>query len=762
MTAVPSPNTFELLQSCVQHLGAAILAIWGVDEKGACRCPKGAACNNTGKHPNSKLCPNGVKNATREAAILRQWVKQAPTGNWAIRCGEPIPGGGFLGAFDWDPRNGAEESLAEIRARGLELPESVGQISGGGGGHRLYKFDKAPASRCLGPGLDLQGADKYIVISPSRHRSGSPYLWELGQAPGECAIAPAPRWIVESTDEAMGRPVVDGVSARDTVLGEAFVLAGRAGPVMPDGSMMVNCPQSHLHSDTRGHGHDASSVVLPPAGGSRAGGFKCLHGHCANLKWQEVMNFFPKEIREEANKKYPRLGIVPPAYLEKELAQEKPDTNAVKVDAPDLDEVRKRLHFKMSKSGGSKIVSDIVNANIILTYDPRWKGVLRYDEFAQVLRFTRTPPWHPDDVGKDKSEVWTDEDTTRLDLWFRRNWALELPGEKIRESVYVVGRRDGMNPLTDYLNALQWDGTRRLDTWLCAYAGVTDTPYTRIAGRKWALSAVARAFEPGVKVDACLVLEGPQGKGKSTLLRTLVPNASWFSDTPIDLASKDAYVALRGKWIIELAELASLKKADLDRAKAFFSSAVDSYRPPYGREQITVARTAVFAGTVNLGEYLNDATGGRRFIPVKCGVIDLRNLTADRDQLWAETAQLYKAWVARGRPQSECLWWPSPEELPLFEAEQMVRQVAGTGHPWTEAIAVWTISPRAKEMVAKKGFLLIREIAKGALDMDDKDLTQAHMTHIGVIMVRELKWQKKRVLVAGARAWGYEPPNERS
>lgn len=750
--AIATPGTFDLLSACIQSLGAAIIAIWGVDAEGNCRCPQGKACRSPGKHPNAKVCPNGVKNATRDPAILRQWVNQNPHGNWALRCGDPMPGGGFLGAFDWDPRNGSEASIAEIRQRGDRLPETVTQASGGGGGHRLYRFPVSPASRCIAPGLDLQGGGKYIVIAPSRHFTGGVYSWELGEGPHETAVAEAPQWMINGTSEAMPRPSPDDGTARQTVLGEAFALANRAGPVMPDGSMFVDCVQSHLHGDTRGRGEDASTVILPPAGGSRFGGYKCLHGHCANLKWNDVLKMLPKEIVEAAHKKYPRLNVVPPP--------EEPKDGDAGVDPvaddADLQEVKERLHYKTTKNG-FKIVSDIINVSILLTYDPRWKGVLKFDEFSQTLRFTREPPWHPDDNPKETSEVWNDGHVTCLDFWLRRTWAIELPGEKIREAVYVVARRDGYNPLCDYLSSLVWDGTPRLETWLAAYGGVEDNSYSRTAGRKWMLSAVARAYEPGCKVDTLLVLEGPQGKGKSTMLRTLAPMQAWFSDTPIPIGEKDSYVALRGKWIIELAELASLKKADLDRTKAFFSSPFDSYRPPYGREQVTVARTAVFAGTVNQGEYLSDVTGARRFIPVKCGTIDIQSLATDRDQLWAETVSVYKSWIKRGRPQSECLWWPSAEELPMFEKEQIHRQVAGTGNPWTEAVAMWSQSERVKDLIANRGYVLLRDIASGALRIDDKDLDSSAMTSLGIIMVRELGWEKKQVKVAGAKSWGYAP-----
>lgn len=746
--ALQTTSVFDLLQTCVQNLGVAILPLWGIAADGVCLCPKGKDCNAAGKHPNPRLAPNGVKNATRDLSIIRQWALQVPNGNWALRCGEPLPDGGFLGVLDSDPRNGSVESLEDIRGREGDIPETVTQSTGGRGSHHLFRFPIAPASRLVAPGLDLQGGGKYIVVAPSKHRSGGLYTWEIGLGPGDIKVADAPRWLLEGTGEAQPRPTPDSGTARETVLGEAFALAGRAGAVLPDGMMLANCPQSHLHSDNRGKGQDPSCVILPPAGGSRFGGFRCQHGHCANLKWQDVVKMLPKEAVDEANRKYPRLGVVPPTTSE-------PTDSTPEGIRAELKDVRQRLAWKEVR-GNAKIINDEVNLNIILTYDPRWKGILSYDEFAQTIRFSREPDWHPDDAPKEKKLVWADEHVNCLNLWLRRNWGLELPAEKIRDGVVTVARRDSVNPLRDYLKSLTWDLFPRIDTWLTTYLGVEDSPYVRSVGRKWLISAVARGFQPGCKVDTLLILEGGQGVGKSTALRIMATGAgdpAWFSDTPIPIGEKDAYVALRGKWIYELAELASLKKADLDKAKAFFSAPIDSYRPPYGREQVSVPRTCVFAGTVNLGEYLHDSTGGRRFWPVKVGVIDLQALQADRDQLWAEAVAVYKAWLDRGSPQSACLWWPSPEETAVFEAEQSDREVP---HPWTEIIAQWAGSQRCKDLL-RKGYVTIGDVASSALAIADKDIGPSEATAIGIILARHLKWMKKRTLINGVRVRVYVP-----
>jgi hypothetical protein len=738
---------FDLLFSCVTHLGTAVLPLWGVKGIEDCRCPKGKACGkNAGKHPDARLAPNGFKNATRDPAILRQWIRQTPNGNWAIRCGDPLPDGGFLGVLDEDPRNGSVESLAQLRANGREIPETVSASTGGGGAHRLLRFPRPPASRSVGPGLDLQGVGKYIAIAPSNHYSGGVYAWELGLAPGDVVIANAPEWLVEGTDEARSRPNRDGEdSARDTVLGEAFALAGRAGAVQPDGTMFVNCVQSHLHSDARGRGEDASTLILPPAGGSRFGGYKCLHGHCANLKWKEVLAMLPPEAVAAAQQKYPPVPREPDARAEKETGIAAPGRG--------LDAWKQKLHYKTDKNG-HRIVNDEINANVILTYDPRWEGKIVWDSFNSRRRCF-DPPWHPDDAPLMPSEEWTASDTTRLNNWFRRYWGLELTDEKIDKQVMLIARKNEHHPLQNYLNALQWDGIKRIDSWLSMYLGVEDTQYTRTVGRKWLIQAVARGFDPGCQAHHVLILEGPQGKGKSTALRSLVPHTQWFSDTPKPIGDKDGYVALRGRWIIEWPELASLRKADLEKVKAYITSPVDSYRPPYAMDEEQFPRTVVFAGSVNLGEYLDDSTGARRFWPVRVGAIDTESIVNDRDQLWAEAVHLYNDWKARGSRLSECLWWPSSEEVPMFEGEQSEREI---GHPYSEAIASWLKSDRAKQILKNRGHLLTREIAKGALDMNDRDLTRADSTAIGIIMSRDLRWRKNRISSNGVRVWGFSPP----
>lgn len=239
----------------------------------------------------------------------------------------------------------------------------------------------------------------------------------------------------------------------------------------------------------------------------------------------------------------------------------------------------------------------------------------------------------------------------------------------------MVAQRDRYHPVKDWLNGLSHDGTPRLDTWLTRYLGVDASSYSRAVGRAFLVAMVARVMRPGCKHDHVLVLRGDQGKRKSTACRILSGDA-YFSDTMPAIRNDkiEAWRHLRGKWLVEMAELAPSRKADQEDLKSFLSGQVDSYRMPYERKEETVPRQCVFVGTTNEDTFLRDATGGRRFWPVTCGAIDTDVLARDREQLFAEAAAAFKAGEA---------WHLSPEMEKLAAVEQ---EAAREEDPWEQAI----------------------------------------------------------------------------
>jgi hypothetical protein len=194
------------------------------------------------------------------------------------------------------------------------------------------------------------------------------------------------------------------------------------------------------------------------------------------------------------------------------------------------------------------------------------------------------------------------------------------------------------DPVVDYITKLRWDGVLRLDDWAIKYLGCEDTPLNRSIGRKMLIALIRRAQKPGCKFDYVVILEGPQGSGKSTALRIIAGDDN-FSDAPIlHLETRAQQETVKGKWIIELSELAGLRKTEIETTKSFISRQSDDARPAYGHFPIDQTRRCIFVGTTNDDRYLRDMTGNRRFLPLKTGTIDLLRLQHDRDQLLAEAA----------------------------------------------------------------------------------------------------------------------------
>jgi predicted P-loop ATPase len=234
------------------------------------------------------------------------------------------------------------------------------------------------------------------------------------------------------------------------------------------------------------------------------------------------------------------------------------------------------------------------------------------------------------------------------------------------------------HPVREYLDALKWDGTKRLDRFLHILFGTADGPYERAVGAKWMIGAVARVYQPGCKMDTMLVLEGPQGLKKSTALRTLF-GGQYFVEMVNELRDHKKFVEqIGGKWVVEFAELSAIKGADVELVKAVITMQVDKTRLSYGRHTVELPRQCVLAASVNpkAGQgYLRDSTGNRRFWPVSCSAIDLPRLERKRDQLWAEA-------LTRYRDGEE--WWLSDEETKLAVREQDQRM---QGDAWEDTIA---------------------------------------------------------------------------
>lgn len=409
-----------------------------------------------------------------------------------------------------------------------------------------------------------------------------------------------------------------------------------------------------------------------------------------------------------------------------------------------------RLTFLTEKRGRRKLERLQNNYVIVLANHPELRGTMVFDEFRQDVACLRAPPWNKPPYCHDYGTTavggtWLEEDYTRLQGWLEAEYGTAPTKELLCDYVVMVAQRERHHPVRDALEAMVWDGTARLDTWLQDYLGARGDPdYLALVGTKWMISAVARVLcrdSDGCKADHVLILEGVQGIGKSTALRTLatVHGKSWFTDTPLHLNQKDAFLSLQGKWIVELAELDTLIRAEDATAKAFFTSNVDNFRPPYARRSRDFPRQCVFAGTVNEDDYLRDKTGGRRYWPVKCYRIEHEALRRDQSQLWAEAVARYKQGEA---------WHPTTEqERALCSIEQVERLQED---PWLPAVLKFLRDNSLAEDFTSE------EILHGAIFMSTEKISRREQNRLGRLMAQVPGWEPGRIYREESRVRGYK------
>lgn len=303
---------------------------------------------------------------------------------------------------------------------------------------------------------------------------------------------------------------------------------------------------------------------------------------------------------------------------------------------------RDSLDYKLNSD---VLKNTIDNYLIVLSNDPAFKGKFAYNAFAERKEIFGALEWDT----RSERRMWTDADTNGL-YWFMETHYGQAGRGNVDSALSMFMAQHQFNEVQDFINSLVWDGVKRLDTLFIDYLGAEDTPYTRTVTRKMFMAGIARAMHPGTKFDNMLILVGPQGIGKSTLLNKM--SKGWFNDSICSFEGKDAAELLQGIWIVEVSELDAFRKSETSRIKQFLSLNSDIFRAAYARNAEERKRRCIFFGTTNTDEFLRDPTGERRFWPVDTGVTGVKydvfeDLTDDViAQIWAE-ARAY--WIA-GEP----------------------------------------------------------------------------------------------------------------
>lgn len=369
--------------------------------------------------------------------------------------------------------------------------------------------------------------------------------------------------------------------------------------------------------------------------------------------------------------------------------------------------------------------STLANAVAVLQRDPLWSGeIFWYDEFLDRVLLTNSP-----------TREWRDDDDTRVAIHMQDVVKMSgLSESQAASAVRYVARQRTRHCVREEFSALQWDGVPRIahaleDYWGATSSALQPSEYLRAVSANLFLGLVARVFRPGCQLDTMVIFEGPQGIGKSRSLRIL--GGVYYMLAAESVTHKDFFQSLPGKLIVEVGEMDAFSRAERERVKLAISTPTDRYRSSYGRRAEDHPRQCIFVGTTNRDDYGNDDTGLRRFLPVRCGLIDCDKLALARPQLLAEAVHRFKA----DEP-----WWHTPADPTL--AVQRDRQADDI---WTMDVLSWLIG-RADVTSA--------EVLAGALKVRLSDMDRTSQLRVGSIL-RLAGWKRQTIRREGhpVKAW---------
>ncbi len=382
------------------------------------------------------------------------------------------------------------------------------------------------------------------------------------------------------------------------------------------------------------------------------------------------------------------------------------------------------------------------NLVLVLNEHPEWRGVFGFDKFEQTVKKLKPPP-----CGGEPGEF-TKVDAMEVATWMSNpaQAGINCTDDLAKKAVLVVAYRQAFHVVRDYLDGLAWDGSPRLERLFSDHCGADHNPYSACLGPMLLVSAVARVREPGCRVNFMLILEGEQQISKSDFVRQLF-GPQWSCEANESPAHKDFYQTLIGQWGIEICEMHSFSRADVNRVKQAVTQPVDVYRKSYDDKARRYPRQCVFVGTTNENEYLTDPSGAARFLPVRVTGVEIEALKRERDQLWAEAAALY----AQG-----FRFWELPPEA---RQEQELRYRVDS---WEEPIVEWLTGEAADvkyptHITGAIERVTITDLMLYALGVDIAKHTRQDQMRVGAIL-RRLNWERQRARGDGERSYVYRRP----
>ena len=555
------------------------------------------------------LTRNGCKDATTDAAQIKAWWQKYPNANIGLATGS-VSQNVFVIDLDIDEDRGIDgyHSLEDWQREHGDFPETWTAITGRGGYHLYYRGNGKIKNRAgIIDGVDIRGNGGYVVAPPSIHKNGNRYEWEY--SPDEFEIAKA------------DNNVEYFLSHDDQKHGTAFtmpniVAAGQRNQMLFRFACMMQAKGASDQSVFAATMAENESSCSPP------------------LTEQEVRIIVSSATKYDKGK---------PIHIDSEGVATRENKDDV-IGNPEW--VLNFLDCNHDKDGNIKSVKQFVhNFEIVMDKDERFAGKIRFNEFAQQLYLCGNVPWEKED----NCRAWSSHDDSALFSLIQADYGLKSR-QDFADALKNVSMRNKFHPVRELLDSLTWDGKEHIRSLLPEYLGAEDSDYTYQVMRLWMLGAVSRVYKPGSKFDYTIILQGSQGIGKSTFLKLMALDDSWFNDSLDSLDSDKAVQSLTGSWIIELAELKSLARTagGVESVKRFLTATQDKYRIPYERRADTFYRQCVFAGTTNKDDFLQDETGNRRFLIVRTGVkkpsksLFVPEIMDTIKQAWAEVVNIWK------------------------------------------------------------------------------------------------------------------------
>lgn len=555
------------------------------------------------------LTRNGCKDATTDAAQIKAWWQQHPNANIGLATGS-VSQNVFVIDLDIDEDRGIDgyHSLEDWQREHGDFPETWTAITGRGGYHLYYRGNGKIKNRAgIIDGVDIRGNGGYVVAPPSIHKNGNRYEWEY--SPDEFELAKADNNVMYFLNHDDHRQ-----SASFTM--PNIVSAGQRNQMLFRFACMMQAKGASDQSVFAATMAENESSCSPP------------------LTEQEVRIIVSSATKYDKGK---------PIHIDSERVATRENKDDV-IGNPEW--VLNFLDCNHDKDGNIKSVKQFVhNFEIVMDKDDRFAGKIRFNEFAQQLYLCGNVPWEKED----NCRAWSSHDDSALFSLIQADYGLKSR-QDFADALKNVSMRNKFHPVRELLDSLTWDGEVHIRKLLPEYLGAEDSDYTYQVMRLWMLGAVSRVYKPGSKFDYTIILQGSQGIGKSTFLKLMALDDSWFNDSLDSLDSDKAVQSLTGSWIIELAELKSLARTagGVESVKRFLTATQDKYRIPYERRADTFYRQCVFAGITNKDDFLQDETGNRRFLIIHTGVtkpfksLFVPEAMDDIKQAWAEAVHIWK------------------------------------------------------------------------------------------------------------------------